>query len=241
MNTIHHFGDSYASLLWNKTANHEVKNFVEIISNEINYKYVNQACGGESNEMILNRLINHLNNFKSGDILFINFSYFSRGCWYDITDEKIKSTNELYDELNNFKQYYFTKNKHVIDLVEYYLNNRIDYNNRVFKLIDSVLKNIQSKGVKIFYIFVEITKWSDSLIDIGTPIEFTTGFANFLRHNDFHKEEEGHYTQGIQPMLSNAILKKTNYLNIDNKNAFVDINDMNFDLKLKKPKRKKLL
>lgn len=241
MNTIHHFGDSYACYLRDVFYENNVENFVEIFSKQLNYKYTNKAHGGESNEMILDRLINHLNEFKNGDILFINFSFFSRGCWYDEKYQKIKSTNALYDDLNDFKQYYFAKNKHVIDLVEYYLNHTIDYNKRIFKLINSVLKNIQSKGICVFYIFIETKEWSDELIDNGTSIEFPNGFGKWLQKNNFHKEEEGHYTRGIQPVLANAILKKTNCFKEQSKTIFIDIDDMDFGVKLKKPNKINLL
>ena len=52
--------------------------------------------------------------------------------------------------------------------------------------------------------------YSDELIRYGTNIKFENGFAKWLIKYNFHNEEEGHYTKGIQPALANALFKKTN-------------------------------
>lgn len=241
MKTIHQFGDSYGAELYSKNKEYRIKNFIELSCIQLNYKYVNDARGGSSNEMILNRMLNYLKNINSGDIVFVNFSFFVRGCWYDDTYKKIKSTNELFDELYNNKMYYKIKNENVIGLVEYYLNSTKDYNMRIFTLIDSVFKYLKSKNVDIFYIFVDDCEWVDDLLTVGTNIKFPKGFAKWLIINGFGEEQECHYTKGIQPLLANVILKKTNNFTINNNSIVIDIEDVDFDVVLKKPIDKNLL
>jgi len=228
MKTIHQFGDSYGVQLYTKNKEYRIKNFVELCCNKLNYNYINKAKGGISNEMILNILITSIKKFKNGDIIFINFSFFSRGCWYDDTYKKIKSTNVLYNEMYNIKQFQLSKNEQVLNLVEYYLNNTKDYNMRIFTLINSILLYIKSIGVDIFYIFADDYDWVDDLLTIGTNIKFPNGLSRWLQRNNLHLEEEGHYTTGIQPILANTILNKTN--NFTNcKTIHIDINDIDFN------------
>jgi hypothetical protein len=241
MKTIHQFGDSYGAPLYCDGEDYKVKNFVELSANQLNYRYENQSFPGYSNEMILNKLIKHLDKIKEGDIVFINFSFFSRGSWYDTIDGKIKSTNKLYNDIYNVKKYNENENNCIIDLVEYYVNNSIDYNMRIFKLINSILEHIKSKNVNIFYIHVDDSDWVDKLLNVGTNIKFPNGFANWLLKNEFHKEEENHYTKGLQPIFANLILNKTNNFTAEDNRICVDIGDIDFNVTLKNPIKTNLL
>lgn len=241
MKTIYQFGDSYGAPLYNDSENYSIKNFVELCANQINHRYENQSIPGYSNEMILDKLINHLNKIKDGDIVFINFSFFSRGCWYDANDNKIKSTNKLYNDIYNLKKYNEKENSNIINLVEYYVNNSIDYNMRIFKLINSTLEYLKSKNVSIFYIHVDNSEWVDELLNVGTNIKFPNGFGKWLLENGFHKEEENHYTKGLQPIFANLILDKTNNFTADDDRIYVDINDIDFNVTLKNPIKTNLL
>ncbi len=176
--------------------------------------------------MILNKLIKHLDKIKKGDIVFINFSFFSRGSWYDINNHKIKSTNKLYNDIGDLRKYDEDIHTHITNLIDYYINNPIDYNMRIFKLINSTLEYLKSKNVSIFYIHVDDSKWVDKLLNVGTNIKFPNGFANWLLKNEFHKEEENHYTKGLQPVFANLILDKTNNFTADDDRIYVDINDI---------------
>lgn len=236
MNSLYHFGDSYATVKYYD----DNKHFCHHIANELNLEYCFDAFGGLSNELIFDRILNRLNDFKEGDVIFVNFSFFVRGCYYDKKSKDIKSTNTLYNEIYNNK-IYNTKlynreilNDGVVDLIKYYLNNTIDYNVRIFKLIDSVFKFLNENGVLIFYIFIEEFEWSDFLLKNGTNISFTNGFYKWLQKNNFHNEEDIHYTVGIQPMLSDVILRKTNYLSKDSsKKIKIDIEDIDYSKILK--------
>ena len=241
MKTIHQFGDSYGSTLYGYNDSYITKNFIELSSVYLNYEYTNNSVGGASNEIILNILLNNMNKIKKDDIIFINFSFFSRGCWYDDKNKKIKSTNVLYNDIINTKKYHLTKNKCVINLIEYYLNESKDYNMRIFELINSTLTYLQSKGVSIFYIFAEETEWSDELLNVGTNIKFPSGFAKWLQKNDLHLEEEGHYKKGIQQYFSKTLLIKTNNFTKNCKTIYVDISDIDFNSPLAITLKNKIL
>ena len=72
---------------------------------------------------------------------------------------------------------------------------------------------IISKKISIFYIFIEESSYTDTLLNYGTNIKFEDGFGNWLIKNNFHNNEDVHYSIGIQPMLADVILKKTDNLN----------------------------
>ncbi len=239
MNKFHHFGDSYATVKYYD----DNKHFCHHIANSLRYSYCFNGFGGLSNELIFTRILSNLGSMVDGDILFINFSYLARGCYYDRKNKEIKSTNTLYNEMYNnkiFNKKIYNKeiiNEGVVDLVNYYLTNTIDYNVRLFTLIDNVFKFLFEKGINIFYIFVEEIDWSDGLLNYGVNISFKDGFGNWLVKNNFHKEEDIHYTVGIQPMLCDVILRKTNYLSKDcSKKIKIDIEDLDYSKILKPTK-----
>jgi len=221
MNTVYHFGDSYGVIPHGKT-------FVELAANQAGYNYCNKSLGGFCNEMILNTLLQNLSIIKPEDVVFVNFSFLPRGCWYDEKFNRIRSTNELYHDVYSSKQYIEAKGEHVVALIDYYLHHTKDYNVRIFTLVNSVLEFLNQKGVKIYYIFVENPEWIDSLIKVGTNIKFNEGFCTWLQKNKFHLEEEGHYSKGIQPLLANLVLNKTDQFKEKSKRLFVDSYEVDF-------------
>lgn len=237
MKSFHHFGDSYATVKYYD----DNKHFCHHIADSLGYSYCFNGLGGLSNELIFNRILSNLGSMVSGDILFINFSYLVRGCYYDRKNKEIKSTNTLYNEMYKNKIFNQSKYKNqliedgIIDLLNYYLDNALDYNVRLFTLMNSMFKYLIEKGINIFYIFVEEFDWSNELLNYGINISFKDGFGNWLIKNNFHNEEDIHYTVGIQPMLADLILRKTNNLSIESiKKINVDINDVDFT-KIQKP------
>jgi hypothetical protein len=234
MNTVYHFGDSYGVIPRGKT-------FVELAANQAGYNYCNKSLGGLSNEMILNVLLKNLSVILSEDIVFINFSFLPRGCWYDEKFNRIRSTNELYHDVYSSKQYIEAKGEHVIALIDYYLHQTKDYNVRIFTLVNSVLEFLNQKGVKIYYVFVENPEWIDPLVKVGTNIKFNDGFCTWLQRNKFHSEEEGHYSKGIQPLLANLILNKTDQFKKTSKYLFVDSHEINFKGVVSKKVKSKLI
>jgi hypothetical protein len=238
MSKIHHFGDSYGEALYDLKNKNKIKHFVELISEQLGFEYKCEAFGGASNEQILNCLISCLNTFEKGDIVFINFTFFRRGCWYDDKNKLIKSTNIYYNELHNDKLFQKAgENKKIIDLVNYYIDYTEDYTRRIFALISSLLCQIDKMGVNIFYIFADDFKFAHDLLKIGNNIIFKNGFTKWLRKYEFHKEQEGHYSKGIQPAIANAIINKTNNLSkLYNKTYHITIEDIDLNVILKSKK-----
>ncbi len=215
MGKLFHFGDSYGTVKYYGSN----RNFCHHMAGIIRYDYTSFAAGGLSNEIIFRKILENIENYKDGDILFINFSFLSRGCFFDKTKKEIKSTNTLYNEIYDKKIYnknaynrILKENEGVLSLVEYYLNNSEDYNFRLFGLISPLFEYIISKGVSIFYIFAEESQYTDLLLTCGVNIKFKDGYVKWLMKNGFHNEEDIHYSVGVQPMLADVILRKTNNL-----------------------------
>jgi len=238
MQKIFHFGDSYGTIKYYDSN----KIFCHHIADIIGFEFNTYAFGGLSNEIIFKKILDNLQYYNQGDILFINFSFLSRGCYYDKIKKEIKSTNTLYNEIYNNTIYntraynkILKQNEGVLSLVEYYLNNPIDYNFRLFGLINPVFQYLESKDVSIFYIFAEEADYTDSLLHFGTNIKFKNGYVKWLLENGFHNEEDIHYSVGVQPMLADVILRKTNNLDKDCESiVHITIEDVDYS-KIEKP------
>lgn len=48
------------------------KTWTNLISEKLNLEYVNKGISGNSNSYILKQVIDNLNNFKSGDYIFLS-------------------------------------------------------------------------------------------------------------------------------------------------------------------------
>lgn len=211
MKTIFHFGDSFGT-----TSDYNIpspKHFVNICADKIGYDYINYSERGISNEMILNKLLKNINRYKKNDIIFINFSYLVRGCFYCEIDKCVKSTNTLYDETHHKEQFYNTNSQKVLDLVNYYLNETEDYNRRIFLLFNTVLNELIIKGIKIYYLHIDNLNLTNNLLNVGNNIIFDNGFYSWLFDNGLVNGGEGHYTTNVQEYISSQILNRTNNLN----------------------------
>ena len=186
------------------------------------------CVGGYSNEQILDTIIKNMHNIKKGDIVFVNFSFFVRGCWYDNKTKKVKATNQFYSEMYSENFFKDITDDSILSLITYYLNNTSDYAHRLFTLINSLFEYLRLIGVNIFFIHIDDQNIADDLIKVGTNIKFKNGFGKWLMQYGLHNEEENHYTAGIQPALTYTILKKTNNMtSIDMQYIEITIDDIN--------------
>lgn len=198
MGTLYHFGDSYA------TAGSEDIHFVKQIATRLNYTYGGLGIlQGGSNEQILSNLLNQVMDIKEGDMLFFNFSFFSRGCYYDREEGKIVSTNKIYN--GDGKEKMYTTKDYVRDIILYQINNNEDYNRRIFHQFDAIFRGLHDRGIPVYYIFIEESEWSDTLLHYGHNIKFPNGFGKWLKSYGYHKEQEGHYTRGVQGIIYDYI------------------------------------
>ena len=204
MKNVHHFGDSYAS-----TGSND-KHFVKILAekNGYNYKMINTIKPGSSNELMLNNLLYKIFEIEDGDILFFNFSFFVRGCYYDKEKKEIQSTNSYYNDGPNENGRISKCDQYIRDVVTYQLDCSEDYNRRLFHQFDALFEQLYKRNIVVNYIFNEETSWCNELLKYGNKIKFNNGFVNWLYSKDYHKEEECHYTRGVQELIYDEIIKQ---------------------------------
>ncbi len=201
MNKLYHFGDSYG------TNSQYSKHFVELLSDKLTLVYEPYGVGGSSNELILTRFLKEIYNFKDGDVLFFNFSFFVRGTYYDKNKKQILSSNYLMnDTLRNYREKDLIGLEYVMSVFDYQANNLEDYNRKVFDKFDTIFELLVKKNITIYYLFIENSEFSDDLLKNGFNIKFPTGFYNWLYQMDYHKEQDGHYTMGVQGNIYDHIL-----------------------------------
>jgi hypothetical protein len=201
MNKLYHFGDSYGI---NEQHN---KHYVELLSDKLNLTYENYSVGGYSNELILTRFMKEIYNFQDGDVLFFNFSYFVRGTYYDKNRNEILSSNYFVnDTLRNYRERDLVGLEYVMSVFDYHVNNLEDYNRKVFDKFDTLFELLVKKNITIYYLFIENSEFSDDLLKNGFNIKFPTGFCNWLYQMDYHKEQDGHYTMGVQDNIYDHIV-----------------------------------
>jgi hypothetical protein len=200
MGTLYHFGDSYGTV-----GSHD-KHFVNLISERMdNINYNNQVTGGLSNEQILTKLLSCVMNIQKGDMLFFNFSFFVRGCYYDRELGELKSTNYYYNDISKFR-IINTEKDYIMDIVTYQLDYNEDYNRRVFNQFNTIFEQLHLMDIPIYYIFIVENEWSDTLLKYGNKISFPTDFYTWLDDNDYHRQEECHYTRGIQENIYHYVM-----------------------------------
>lgn len=204
MNNVHHFGDSYAS-----TGRYD-KHFVRILSekNGYNYKMFNTVKPGSCNELMLNNLLYKIFEIEDGDILFFNFSFFIRGCYYEKETQEIKSTNQYYNDGAYGSRHIFKCDEYIRDIITYQFDYSEDYNRRLFHQFDALFEQLYKRNIVVNYIFNEETPWCDELLKYGNKIKFDNGFVKWLYSMGYHKEEECHYTRGVQELIYDKIIKQ---------------------------------
>ena len=75
MNTLFHFGDSYAD---NNNGSGTFKLYSEYVADSLRLSYENLAWGGFNNQLILHTLLLNLDRISKGDVIFLNYSFESR-------------------------------------------------------------------------------------------------------------------------------------------------------------------
>ena len=212
-NTLHHFGASFAVV-------RKSKNFGNYIADNLGTNYINYAKVGCSNEEILHEILDAYNNIKPNDIVLINFSRLSRSLM--VTSEgTFKSTNTLLNDANqtitNEGLQLFRSD--IGDILNYFIKYNYDYNIKLFTSISKVLRNLEKNGIKIYYVFVkkEELYYGNQLVNefnynsIGqNQLIFKPNYHQWLKNNNWHNEEDIHYTNGIQKLLAAEYIKRMN-------------------------------
>jgi len=212
-NTLHHFGASFAVV-------RKSKNFGNYIADDLGINYINYAKVGCSNEEILHEILDAYNNIKPNDIVLINFSRLSRSLM--VTSEgTFKSTNTLLNDANQTitnegLQLFRSDNG---DILNYFIKYNYDYNFKLFTLITKILSNLEKNGIKIYYVFVKKEKlyYGSQYVNelnyesIGkNQLLFKPNYHQWLVNNNWHNNEDIHYTDNIQKELAEEYIKRIN-------------------------------
>jgi len=218
-----HFGDSFA---FNNFHNpNQSNNFGDIISKRLKLNYKFNAEMGSSNELIFKNILSNLNNFEENDVLFINWSFFSRSCYINDSSYSLESTNRWYDDNNLILNDYDKTeesinffNKHSF-LMDYILNYNFDITYKLFNLFVSPLfSNLEDKKISIYNLFIknnDVLKYNKKPVDykfniIGNNIDFNKNYFDWLWDNKYMLNEEGHYAKNIQETLADEIMSRMN-------------------------------
>jgi len=218
-----HFGDSFA---FNNFHNpNQSNNFGDIISKRLKLNYKFNAEMGSSNELIFKNILSNLNNFEENDVLFINWSFFSRSCYINDSSYSLESTNRWYDDNNLILNDYDKTeesinffNKHSF-LMDYILNYNFDITYKLFNLFVSPLfSNLEDKKISIYNLFIknnDVLKYNKKPVDykfniIGNNIDFNKNYFDWLLDNKYMLNEEGHYAKNIQETLADEIMSRMN-------------------------------
>lgn len=216
-----HFGDSFAFNNF-KNLEKQENNFGSFIAKKLNLNYNFEAVTGSSNELIFSKILTMMNHYEKNDILFINWSFFSRSCYCD--GLKIKSTNQWYDDnnqkLNNYdlttETLDFFKNHSLV--MDYVLDYNFDVSHKLFSLyIEPFLRNLEESGIRIYNLFLkeyDVLKYNGIEVnDYSIPlkkIKFNQNYYDWLIEKKWMTDEEGHYKKGIQKQLADEIMLRMN-------------------------------
>jgi len=219
-NTLWHFGDSYSR--WGN----EPIGFSEFIAKNYNLKHNHLGISGHSNELIFGDILRNLNNFKKGDLIIINWSFFTRTTYVD-NDNNILSLNNIIAGIKpqTSVNYNLYSDDYLRFLIDESHTFQKEYSIKLFKnLVNPLLNYLIQKEItpiSSFNCFVsnEIIDRRISYEMIETPntikwIRDNFGYKNFLGVNFFEGDEQDHYKNGIQEKLANKWIEKIKYQKI---------------------------
>jgi len=215
-NTLYHFGDSFSL-----AKNH----FVSLISKKININYELLGISGSSNHQIFSEILKNDFRFEAGDIIFVNWSFLHRGCY--VNKGKIESTNIFFDEVSNTRlegeDYYETFCKEHLFILDYTLNNSYDINIKLFDgMVSPYFNSLKHRGIKTYNLFInesenlyyntKVIKNNGNLINLDNIIKFEPSFYHWLLDNGYMKQQDVHYTFGVQNIIADVVFNKMNNL-----------------------------
>jgi len=211
-NTLWHFGDSFG--LWGTAP----KGFSSYIADYFNLELKHLCVAGNSNDLILYDLIEHLNYIKEGDVIIFNWSFFPRTSFID-KEYKVQSFNRIYTQPNkSYEEHGIETDEYMKFLIHESTEFSREYTIKLFRNnINPIITNLHSRGVLTASCFISnITKGSngkwDEIVDIpnelGTPNfiywnEYGYSYLSVLQKEDLLEEgEHHHYKVDCQKQLS---------------------------------------
>lgn len=206
MNTLYHFGDSFATSCKSEFI------FTKYMADMLSLNWKSYGRSGTCNEQIFSKILDNLYELKKGDLLIINWSYFSRISY--VSADKLRSANELHPILrdNNVNPSY--KNF----LLDYALKFNYDNAAKIFKsswlhiqnhldkvgvhYIQTILSNdLFQDGIKLEDVYTEFYELRNVMVFPKQNGRYMC-YENWLESLNWKNEECSHYTLGIQPKLA---------------------------------------
>ena len=216
-NTFWHFGDSFAF------SGNNPESFGLLLSKKFNMNFEFLGVSGTSNPIIFSSILKNDFRYKPGDIIFINWSFLHRGCYVD-DNHNIKSTNVFFSENNNKVMtnsieydVFIKKNSFILD---YTLNYSYDSNIKLFNgMVYPYFESLKQKGVIPYNLLIrnnESVSHGDisinnlmEILKIDNNVKFEPSYFDWLVDNEYmNSGDEGHYTSGIQSILTDEIFKR---------------------------------
>ena len=218
-NYLWHYGDS-----WSTCGNFEVV-YSKHIADGIGLELRHLGEGGTGNFEIFSNIIKNDTSYKVGDMILINWSFFSRLTLTQITGELIGvdnllvhfpniaekskinsvSKNFLMDYVNNWsfmEQYKLFK--HIA--LPYF--NGLDKRGVQIKMVFSEQQFPQNNYVSMYYNRVPIADKNITDLFSKWVLKFEPFYINFINKNGWAKGESVHYTKGIQHLIANEYLHR---------------------------------
>lgn len=219
MNKLWHFGDS-----WSKCSSEE-NIFSHYIAKyyEIELKHFGQ--GGTGNFEIFYNIIKNDTEYKLGDLILINWSYFSRPTLTEIDGGLIGVDNlfKLFPEKTIKSKIDENAKNFLMDWVNDW--NFIDQYKLFRYIIFPYIRGLEKRGIKIKMVFLEqhfpintfkslyynkIGIQDKIITDIFSKwvLHFHPFYLSYIDKLGWAKQESGHYTFGIQEQLAEKYIKR---------------------------------
>ena len=215
--TLYHFGDSFA------TSCEFEPIFTEHMAKELSMHWRGHGLPGGCNEQIFSEILKNLHKYKSGDLLIINWSYFSRISYCPFGKDKIDSGNKLYP-VNHDNELSDKYRNYILDTA---INMNYDNATKIFKShLPPLLEYFDKIGVQYIQtflsndLFLEGKKiYNPNIVfkELKNIISFDDkhGYESWLDSIGWKNEECCHYTSGIQIDLSKSFIEF--YMNLYHK------------------------
>jgi hypothetical protein len=219
MNKLWHYGDSYAVCGPFETV------FSQYIADHYGLSLRHLAAGGMGNFEIFSSLISNDSRYEDGDVILINWSFFTRNTLTTIDGKLIGVDNLLvnFPELIEINKINSESKNFLIDLTN---NWSFMESVKLFNyIVHPYMEGLTKRGIKVKMIFLEqyfpkntnsTTTYNgipqnDSIItdrfDKWT-LKFEPYYPNWFVQRDLMKGESSHYAKGIQEMMAEEYIKR---------------------------------
>jgi hypothetical protein len=219
MNKLWHYGDSYAVCGPFETV------FSQYIADHYGLSLRHLAAGGMGNFEIFSSLISNDSKYEEGDVILINWSFFTRNTLTTIDGKLIGVDNLLvnFPELIKINKINSEAKNFLIDLTN---NWSFMESVKLFNyIVHPYVEGLTKRGIKVKMIFLEqyfpkntnmTTTYNGILQNDSTitdrfnkwVIKFEPYYPNWFVQRDLMKGESSHYAKGIQEMMATEYIKR---------------------------------